>query len=97
MVPHKVGRRQGWVLGSGEWRSGMCGSLRSLRTGQAGKGVWRGVGERGQKGWVRCVWRPDGGRRIEGDGTWGWPATMLCAFLANSQACLLLTLAFCFP
>lgn len=50
VVPHKVGRRQGWVLSCGEWRSGMCGRLRSLRTGLAGKGVrWRGVGERGQR------------------------------------------------
>lgn len=34
----------------------------------AGKGVrWHGGdGEQGRKGWTRCVWRPDEGRRIEG-------------------------------
>lgn len=81
MVPHKVGRRQGWVLSCGEWRSGVCGRLRSLQTGLAGKGVrWRGVGERGQEGWVRFVWRPDEGRRMEGDGTWVWPATTAVQF-----------------
>lgn len=37
------------------------------------------------------------GQEDGGEGTWAWPATTPRAFLANSQACLLLALTSCFP
>lgn len=91
MVPHKVGRRQGWVLSCGEWRSGVCGRLRSLQTGLAGKGVrWRGVGERGQEGWVRFGQTRAGGWRGMGLGC-GRPPRRALFLLIPKLACFLLS------